>query len=120
MPFICALEHGRLEDHVCDRYPCFLFIASRYDIVELQTGLLAASALPLTDLALYSRLVRTPAMVRAALTQVATCDCVRVVHLPVSSTSVGRVPRGSRSRQLASAVLECDRVTPHHLRSQTW
>ena len=86
----------------------FAFIALRHDTVELQNGLLAASALPPTDPALDTALARAPITVCTALPQLATGDGALVVPLPVPSASMGLVPRGSRSRRPLRVVPDCD------------
>ena len=72
----------------------FAFIPSRQDTVELQNGLLAASALPNIDPALDTALARAPATVRIAFAQLVTGDGGLVVPLPVPSAFVGLAPRG--------------------------
>ena len=86
----------------------FAFIPSRQDTVELQNGLLAASALPNIDPALDTALARAPATVRIAFAQLVTGDGGLVVPLPVPSAFVGLAPRGSRLRRLGRAMPDCD------------
>ena len=76
-----------------------LSLHSRHDTIELQTGILAASALPAAHPALDTALSREPATIRTAFAQLVTGDDALDVPLPLPSASVGPVPRGSRSRR---------------------
>ena len=86
----------------------FAFIASRHDTLELQSGLLPASALTATDPALDTALARAHTTVCTAFAQISTSDGTLVVPIPVPSAFAGLVPRGSRLRQRRRAVPDYD------------
>ena len=68
---------------------CFAFLSSRFDTLDLQTGLLSLAPLPAADPALDSALALAPPAVRAAFAQLAARSGTSAIPQLRSSRSTG-------------------------------